>query len=153
MEYTKSDCKVDTINHIHEVRKMMIKIAKELLDRAQDHDATKLVAPELEVFTENTPKLKSSTYGSEEYNNFLKDMRVALDHHYARNRHHPEHFKNGINDMTLIDLIEMLCDWYSAARRHNDGNIRKSIELNKSRFNIDTQLTGILTNTVVENFK
>jgi hypothetical protein len=37
-------------------------------------------------------------------------MAPALKHHYENNRHHPEHFKNNIDDMNLIDLIEMLCD-------------------------------------------
>lgn len=27
-----------------------------------------------------------------EYNEFLKEMNVALQHHYANYRHHPEHF-------------------------------------------------------------
>jgi hypothetical protein len=80
-------------------------------------------------------------------------MKVALDHHYSNNRHHPEYFENGINDMTLIDLIEMLCDWYAATQRHNDGDIFKSIEFNKTRFNMSDQLVSILTNTVNELIK
>ena len=52
--------------------------------------------------------------------------------------------------MTIIDLIEMLCDWKAATMRHNDGNIRKSIEINAKRFNIDSQLTKMLENTVKE---
>jgi len=40
-----------------------------------------------------TPKLAGSTYGSEEYKAFLGQMKPALDHHYAVNDHHPEHFR------------------------------------------------------------
>ena len=31
------------------------------------------------------------TYGSDEYKACLTEMKPALDHHYAANRHHPEH--------------------------------------------------------------
>ena len=87
------------------------------------------------------------TYGSEEYNGFLKEMRVALQHHYANYRHHPEHFEHGIEDMTLIDIVEMLCDWKAASMRQNDGNLLKSIETNARRFGYDDQLKQILINT------
>jgi hypothetical protein len=121
-----------------------------LLNRAREHDQSKLSDPELSTFVEMTPKLAASTYGSDEYKKFLAEMKPTLDHHYAKNSHHPEHHKDGINDMTIIDLIEMLCDWKAATMRHNDGNIRKSIEINAKRFNIDSQLTKILENTVKE---
>ena len=62
------------------------------------------------------------------------------------------HFPNGIRDMTLLDLVEMLCDWKAASERHQDGNIRKSIEHNAGRFDIPPVLAGILENTVKEVF-
>lgn len=136
-----------TLQHIRTVEKFLYLFIKELLERAEKHDASKLLHPEVELFTKYTPKLATSTYGSEEYNNFKKEMGVALDHHYANNRHHPEYFKNGISDMNLVDLVEMLCDWKAASTRHNNGNIRKSIELNTDRFGINAQLVKILDNT------
>ena len=77
-------------------------------------------------------------------------MKPALDHHYANNRHHPEFFKNGINDMTLVDLIELLCDWYASSKRQYNGNIRLSIEKNRERFNMSDQLIRIFENTIKE---
>ena len=53
-----------------------------------------------------------------------------------------------INGMTLFDLIEMLCDWVAAGQRHDDGDIKKSLEINQERFNISPQLQQILENTV-----
>lgn len=50
--------------------------------------------------------------------------------------------------MDLLDIVEMLCDWKAATERHNDGDIMKSLEINKNRFNIDDQLFAILENTV-----
>jgi len=70
----------------------------------------RLKSPEVEVFDEFRPKLKTSTYGSDEYKGFLEAMGNGPRHHYANNPYHPEHFENGVNDMTLVDLIEMLAD-------------------------------------------
>lgn len=138
----------ETMRHIEKVRNYLNVMVSELLKRAQYHDQSKLQQPEVGLFTEYTTKLAECTYGSEEYNNYKLAMKPALDHHYANNRHHPEHWKDGIDDMNLIDLIEMLVDWKAASERHNDGNIRRSIEINKDRFNMSSQLCRIFENTV-----
>jgi hypothetical protein len=101
----------------------------------------------VELFADLTPQLATMTYGSEEYQASLDALKPALDHHYASNRHHPEHFNNGVNDMTLVDIIEMFCDWKASTLRQNDGNLLKSIETNAERFNIEGQLKQILLNT------
>ena len=115
--------------------------------RGVKHDASKLESPEVELFTQFTPKLASTTYGSDEYRSYLEGLKPALDHHYASNRHHPEHFVNGVNDMTLIDIIEMFCDWKASTHRMNDGNLLKSIDVNAERFHIEEQLKQIFVNT------
>ena len=137
----------DTRTHIERVRNLLNACVLDLLKRAELHDQSKLESPEVELFTEYTDKLKHVTYGSDEYKGFLNKMGPALAHHYANNRHHPEHHKDGINDMNLLDIVEMLCDWKAASERHNDGNIRKSIELNADRFGISPQMVKILENT------
>lgn len=141
-------CNYDTFRHIERVRNLLNIAIKELLNRAEKHDQSKLQEPEVALFTEYTPKLASTTYGSQEYEDLKKAIKPALDHHYANNRHHPEFHKNGIEDMDLIDLIELLLDWKAASERHNDGNIRKSIEINGNRFNMSPQLIKIFENTV-----
>jgi hypothetical protein len=90
---------------------------------------------------------------SDEYKGFLKEMNVALDHHYKNNPHHPEHHENGIQGMTLVDLLEMICDWKAASMRHSDGNIVESIKCNKDRFGYSSELEQILLNTVNKYFK
>lgn len=142
------DSSLDTLKHIGTVRKYMQKIRDELQERAVHHDASKLEDPELEIFNIYTPKLKGTTYGSDEYKTYLKEMKVALDHHYANNRHHPEHYPGGIGEMSLVDLVEMICDWIAATERHNDGDIRKSIEMNQERFGYSDELKQILYNTL-----
>lgn len=143
----------DTFRHIERVRNLLNACVVDLLHRAEKHDQTKLESPEVEAFTEYTPKLANSTYGSEEYKGFLAAIKPALDHHYAHNSHHPEHYKNGVNDMNLLDIVEMLCDWKAASERHNDGNIRRSIEINAIRFGLSPQLVKILENTADILFK
>ena len=144
---TVAECQVETQKHIENVRKYIRFIIDKLDLRGVKHDASKLETPEVELFSEHTLQLAQMTYDSEEYRQALQDLKPALDHHYASNRHHPEHFVNGINDMTLVDILEMFCDWKASTLRQNNGNLMKSIEQNTSRFNIDPQLAQILMNT------
>lgn len=87
------DSTQDTIKHIKNVMDMLEKIVVNLENRSACHDASKLEEPEKSMYDQFTPKLRDSTYGSDEYKGFLKDMGAALQHHYEVNTHHPEHFK------------------------------------------------------------
>lgn len=145
---TKKECKQQTLEHINNVRLFMLRCIQELADRANVHDSSKLASPEIETFVKYTPKLANSTYGSKQYWGFLKAMKPALKHHYSVNCHHPDHFPNGIKEMNLLDLIEMLCDWKAAAKRHKDGNIKTSIIQNQKRFNYSDELKQIFLNTI-----
>jgi len=140
-------CNYDTFRHIERVRNLLNEVVRDLLKRAEEHDQTKLESPEVELFTQYTEILAGLTYGSSEYEENRKKMGPALEHHYANNSHHPEHWPNGIEDMSLVDLIEMFVDWKAASERHNDGNILKSIEKNADRFNMSPQLVKIFNNT------
>lgn len=144
---TITECQVETMKHIEKVREFIKIFIEKLYTRGLEHDKLKMESPEVEIFTEYTPKLAETTYGSEEYMSHLEAMNGALQHHYANYRHHPEHFAKGINDMNLLDIVEMFCDWKASSTRHIDGNILKSIEVNSSRFNMSPQLRQILINT------
>lgn len=144
---TIAECQVETMKHIEKVREIIRVFTDKLTARGTEHDRLKMESPEVEIFTEYTPKLAETTYGSEAYIQHLEEMNGALQHHYANYRHHPEHFAKGINDMNLVDIVEMFCDWKASSQRHIDGNILKSIETNASRFNISPQLRQILVNT------
>ena len=150
MEYDSSK---ETLLHIKRVNELLLGVAKELMDRAIRHDSSKLKEPEKSLFDKMTPKLKGLTYGSEAYKKSLDELKPALDHHYANNSHHPEYYKNGIDDFTLVDLIEMFLDWKAASERHEDGDIFRSIEINKNRFKMSDQLIRILNNTAKDIFK
>jgi hypothetical protein len=142
-----SVAKFKTLRHIETVRNYINMVIHALLMRQEQHDQTKLQEPEASAFEIYTEKLRGCTYGSPEYHQFLKEMQVPLDHHYAEYRHHPEHFPNGIQGMNLIDLLEMICDWKSSTMRHHDGDIMKSIDINQKRFGYSDELKAILVNT------
>lgn len=141
------DSKTDTLLHIKRVAQLLTEASAELIRRANVHDNSKLNSPEKEFFDEYTPKLAGSTYGSDEYKEFLKQLKVGLDHHYANNSHHPEHYANGVNGFDLFDLMEMAMDWCAAVERHNDGDIFKSLEINTKRFELSNQIVCVLHNT------
>lgn len=84
------DSKAETLEHMRTLAFILHGVIRELLHRIEIHDIGKLAPEEKDIFDEFTPKLKHSTYGSDEYKQFLKDMKSALDHHYATNRHHAE---------------------------------------------------------------
>ncbi len=147
-----NESEIQTLAHIRRVQSLLADVSNRLIARAIRHDESKLSEPEVSVFAEYAEKLKGSTYGSDEYKGFLAGMKPALDHHYAHNRHHPEHWSGGIKDMSLLDLIEMIVDWKAATERHADGDIEKSITINKGRFGYGDELEAILRRTVVELF-
>ena len=144
------DSRPDTSLHIQRVQQLLWQVESELYRRGVIHDGSKLTEPELSVYNEFTPKLKASIYGSDEYKGFLIAMGEGLRHHYANNRHHPEHFENGVAGMTLIDLVEMLADWKAATERHDNGSLSRSLPIQKERFGIGDQLDHILWNTARE---
>lgn len=144
---TDYDSTQDTTEHIQKVQENMADVRNALRIRALRHDASKLVEPEKSAYDLLTPRLKGSTYGSDEYRANLREMKPAIDHHYANNSHHPEHYPEGIAGMDLLDLVEMLCDWRAASMRHADGDMFASMHINRDRFKIDPQLFAILCNT------
>jgi hypothetical protein len=150
MEEQKYDSSPDTIKHIVRVQELMMACKDNLITRAVRHDASKLESPEKEILDEFTPKLRGLTYGSDEYRGCMDNMRVMIDHHYAKNSHHPESKPNGINGMSLLDLLEMLCDWKAAGERLADGSMERSLRVNRERFKISDQLYEVLENTVKE---
>lgn len=148
-DYEKNKAQIvrQTMDHIERVQNLLKRFRVMLETRGLEHDHHKLGPEELPYFIEFTPKLAGLTYGSEEYMQCLAGLKPALDHHYENSRHHPEFHEHGITDMTLIDLVEMLCDWKAASERHNDGDMQQSLDFNAGRFNIPAALHAVLVNT------
>ena len=142
---TKYDCTADVTEHKRKVSYWLNDFIQLLTGRSNTHDVSKLGPQEKPIFDEYTPKLKDLTFGSDEYKASLEAMGDGLKHHYKANRHHPEHFDNGVNGMTLYDLIEMFCDWLAAAEAKHAP---LDIDYLAKRFNLAPQLVEIMLNTM-----
>ena len=64
---TVAECQVETQKHIEAVRKYIRFMIDKIDMRGVKHDASKLESPEVEVFAEYTPKLNTTTFGSDDY--------------------------------------------------------------------------------------
>ena len=144
-----SDHLTDMVDHRARVAGYMQIVATELFRRAALHDNSKLASPEFEAYDAAFPELQKYPYGSPELRAVYKSMKPALKHHFEANDHHPEHFEAGINQMSLIQLIEMLCDWLAASERSQTA-FSTGFEMNKERFSINDQLFEVLRNTVMQ---
>lgn len=140
------------LQHKRLVASYIEQVVSDLIKRAIVHDDTKFGPEEFDAYEEALPKFEQTVYGSPEYIQVCKDIKPAIQHHITSNRHHPEYFGDaGINGMTLIDLVEMVCDWIAASQRGGGPvDIDKGLEINKERFGISDQLFEIIKNTVGE---
>lgn len=133
----------DVLSHREKVKSLVLEFVKKLTVQANNHDTSKLKDPEKTIFMENDKNYRKIKYGTEEYKEHLEKIKPALKHHYENNRHHPEHFENGIRDMNLVDIVEMFFDWCAVS-----NDIEKSLFYNEKRFKYSEDLTQIFINTV-----
>lgn len=144
----KFDFLNDTILHVSEVQENLEIIASELRKRGFAHDRTKFQELEFDGFVSTREKFKKANYGSPEYQECIELTKPAVDHHYKNNRHHTGFHKEGINDMSLIDIIEMIADWKAAARRSPDKKLEDTLDYAIKKYKIEPQLAKILINTL-----
>ena len=140
---------VQTIyEHQQKVGAVMQKVISELIDRALKHDDSKFTTQQLRDNLVTLPdkwrlQQQGHKYESSEMEQHKERFATEIHRHRSAHPHHPEHFLNGVNDMNLIDLIEMMCDWYASA----PNNIDSSISANSGYHNIDPHIAHILKNT------
>lgn len=137
--------------HKDSVKSKVAYLSNKLKERAEKHDNSKLEHPEIDwlIAMDREPRYP---YGSPEYFDKMKRWNKFFQHHYANNRHHPDHFPNGVNDMNLVDLCEYCCDIISYYDEMHPKDAIKTIEAQKERFGFDPQLTDILKNTLLDYF-
>lgn len=139
------DCTEDVLDHKLLVASYMLMEINGLVARVAEHDNSKLLSPEKEMFDQWTPELKARTFGTDFYKAALDGMGEGLKHHYRVNRHHPEHFENGVDGMNLLDVLEMVCDWRAAAQAKG---VALDLEHAAQRFNLSPQLVNIIRNSI-----
>lgn len=137
-----------TMRHIARVQQLMNHFAERLVELGRQHDKSKYSPEELGPLTEMQTIIDregQAPYGSEEYKRRTAILGPMLEHHYANNPHHPEHHKNGINDMDLFNVVEMFLDWKAASERGEEPamNLTTACE----RFQVSPQLQSIFQNT------
>jgi len=138
----------ETLDHIRSVFTNISILLTELTVRGSLHDKSKTETPEKEMFAKYRKAMDNLTYGTPEYDKLKTVMSEDfLYKHYEQNKHHPEYYENGIKDMDLVDLTEMLCDWIAASQNNVDLNI------NQEKFKYDDVLKRILQNTIDRYFK
>jgi hypothetical protein len=141
-----TDTRQAAIEHIELVRNYVMDCAIDLRERAIAHDASKLIEPELSGYAGLAEAVKDLKYGTSEYRAAFQPFKPIIQHHYAANDHHPEHFGAGVDGMNLLQIIEMLCDWKAASER-GGGDFAESLKVSVARFEIEPQLENILRNT------
>lgn len=143
-----ADSTVVTLEHINYVRNLLQVVAIQLLNRGEVHDASKLKQPEKQFLDAMQYLINTegnAPYGSEEYKRRTAILKPMLKHHYANNSHHPENHANGINGMTLMDVVEMFCDWYAASQRGQENAV--NLTHAADRYVMSDQLKQIFANT------
>ena len=116
------------------VRLALHRIVDAIEERAIIHDATKLLDDEFSGFSRINAAARIQKFGSPEYTEGMRRERSIIDLHFSRNPHHPEHAATGLQgsevveyeaglsprEMTFLDVIEMVCDWWGAGKGYDD---------------------------------
>lgn len=132
--------KQSILNHKNKVSIIIYKICDKLEKRAINHDNSKLSKEELNSFLELDAN-KNIKFGEYSYSKHI----MAITHHNKNNSHHPEFFKNGIKDMSIIDLVEMFSDW--AAYSSTTEEFMPKLDYNSKRFQMSDDLKQIFFNS------
>lgn len=138
-----------TIAHVARVRELLGSFCVELHRRGEVHDASKFDPIEKGPLDELQALIEKEgyvPYGTEESGQQTALLGPMLEHHYAHNSHHPEHYgAAGIAGMDLFDLVEMFVDWKAASERGQESAMNLSYSIEK--YGIEPQLASILRNT------
>lgn len=143
-----ADSAPHTYKHRQLVQTSLYQMISDLYQRGLVHDQSKFEEPEKSALDKFQYVLETQgpvKFGTPEYINRVGMLKTDI--HHKKNRHHPEFFLYGIVDMTLVDLVEMLCDWRAACHRDGVENPTISLSAMCDRYKIDDQLRYILENT------
>lgn len=150
-----ADHKPITHKHINRVRELLHQFSFELQLRGVHHDKSKFDPIETGPLNELQELIERDgrvDFGTPEYKQRGEVLNAMLPHHYACNRHHPEHFENGVAGMNLVDIVEMFVDWRAACERGGDDAMNLSYVVEK--YGIPPMLESIFRNTAdAFNFK
>ena len=104
----------------------------------KEHDESKFSEEEFEPYAQRWFGDKKKT---PEYNR-------AWEHHWQNNEHHPEYWLG--DDMPLIYILEMICDWGSFSIEKKDFNELSDFYYNKAKEDPEKNLSDA-TQEVIED--
>lgn len=110
--------------------------AKILLKRAFCHDDSKIDEDEMESFLELKVKNKCFKNANSCLNDYEK-QRIAV--HWNKNRHHPEFFSD-VQDMTDMDIMEMVCDWAARSKQYGTDLVDFAVTRQANRFHFPEEM-------------
>lgn len=120
------------LSHQVLVRTYLLRLAHQLEERALLHDLSKFSLDEFEGMVSLNSIARGQRLDSPGYKDTLRSEAIKL--HWSRNSHHPEYHKDGIKDMSLLDLIEMVIDWRAASETYKRTSFGESLQIQKERF-------------------
>lgn len=99
-------------------------IFHELTLRAANHDQSKFSEPELTpyIWLNWNYHCTTNNIPFELPRGMDQKIRDAKFHHVYNNRHHPEWHLDP-NEMTIVDLIEMVCDWKAVGQEFGEKSL------------------------------
>lgn len=140
------------LEHKELVAHYLNRITHELALRGIHHDDSKFSDEEYEAYSKLAKECAEVPFGSSEHKSIVRKYRPAVEHHFAANPHHPDYHEAGVAGMTLVDLVEMLCDWKAASQRPGGTPLKESLPGSIKHFKIEPQLASVLENTIHSYF-
>lgn len=145
---TENELLIDTLTHKKYVLSAGMKMieylysegrnaeALQIARRCARHDDSKLESDEMQAFLQ-LPK---------EGNN-MKDANAAMPEqvkkfvamHWKHNKHHPEFFDD-YHDMSEIDIMEMVIDWYARSQQFGTDFLNFVSTRQANRFHFDKEI-------------
>jgi len=136
------DARLDSLLHIKKVSTNINEIAIEVIKRSIKHDESKFESPEREELDKVVPIIKQGK-DAPNYKQAKLGAESLMKVHKSKNSHHPEFYKNGIDGMNLLDIIEYLSDMKAESK----DNLEEILLKNSKKYNWSEQLLNIMKNT------
>lgn len=110
-------------------------LALSLMQRAANHDNSKFNKEELY----NLALINDNNMSFINPNSKLdKENEKLIELHWKNNSHHPEHFEN-YDDMSELDIIEMVCDWHARSSEFGTDLMEFFETRQKNRFHFSDE--------------
>jgi hypothetical protein len=114
------------------------KLSLKLLERIYNHDNTKFSNREFYGLADNVHDKRSLKNVNEDQ--IAKEEKMKfIKFHWFSNKHHPEYYSD-VNDMKLLDILEMCCDWYARSKEFDNDPIEFFNKKQGTRWNFNKEM-------------